>query len=130
MSFRTLIIAALLSGAVFVIGCKSNSPVMNVPNTQFSANSKPDLARVKKAIVLGGTRSGWQMQPVADGHILATILNSGHIAKVDIRYSTDSYSITYKDSSKFIYDGTTISPTYNHWVDKLHSHIRKELSRL
>ena len=132
MSFKNLVVALICSGAVFLIACSNKTvPVINYTGTPIETSSaKPDLNKIKKAIVLGGIKAGWQMQPVADGHILASLFSAGHIIKVDVKYDTKTYSITYKESSNLEYNGTTISPDYNNWVGKLNSNIRSQLSKI
>ena len=131
MSFKSLLIAMLGASVIFVAGCKTNEPVTNYQSTPVATKSgKQDLAKVKKAIVVAGTKAGWQMQPIADGHILAAIFSRGHTAKIDIKYSVDTYSITYRESSNLQYDGTNIHRDYNAWVNELNQNIRDELSKL
>lgn len=130
MSFKTLAIAMLFSGAAFLIGCKSNPAVLNIENSQISASSKASLVNVRKAIMLAGIKSGWQMQPIKDGHMLATLHTTGQVARIDIKYNTETYNILYKDSDNLQYDGSTIDARYNYWVEQLHRNIRSELAKL
>jgi hypothetical protein len=132
MSFKNLVLALISASAIFLIGCGNTAPVMNVEGSPIATmdGKKPALDKVKKAIVVAGTKLGWQMQPVADGQIVATLFNRGHMAKLDIKYSAETYSLTYKDSSNLKYDGTNIHRNYNKWIDNLDRNIRAELSRI
>lgn len=131
MSFKNLVVALLCASAVFLIGCNRTQPIMNFEGSPIvTTSAKPTMSQVKKAIVVAGTKIGWQMQPTKDGHILATLFNRGHMAKLDIKYDTKTYSITYKDSSNLMYDGTVIHRNYNNWVDRLHRYIRAELANI
>ena len=99
MSFKNLVIALISASAIFLFGCGNTAPVMNIDGSPVATVSgkKPALDKVKKAIVVAGTKLGWQMQPVADGQIVATLFNRGHMAKLDIKYSSESYSLNYKE---------------------------------
>jgi hypothetical protein len=105
--------------------------VVNYEASPISTNNHPaEQAGVKRAILIAGSKLHWQMQPVDDGHIVATLMVRKHIAKVDITYTSENYSITYKDSTNLMYDGKKIHSQYNNWVDVLHRQIRVELSNL
>ncbi len=132
MNFRALSIALFSASAIFLIACGNTAPLMNFENSPIVTVSgkQAKMESVKKAIILGGTSKGWQMQPVADGHIVGTIFHSGHMAKVDVKYTTDTYSVTYKDSSNLNYDGANIHKRYNHWVRLLNDAIRAQLTAL
>ena len=131
MSFKHLVVALLCASIVSLFACSTMVPVVNYPGTPVETSSgKATLKDVKRAIVFAGTRIGWQMQPAGDDQILASLFSSGHIIKVDIKYSTKSYSITYRESSNFDYNGKTIKPEYNEWVSDLHDKIRDELKKI
>lgn len=130
MSIRTLSIIAVCASAIIFAGCGRN-PVMNIEGSPIAVSSgKTTMDKVKGAIISAGTRLGWQMKPVADGHMVATLFLRGHMAQVDIKYTTESYSITYKDSSNLKYDGTNIHKNYNGWIQNLDRNIRVALSPL
>jgi len=131
MSFRNLLLALLSTCAIFLIGCGNTAPITNFEGSPIvTVSGKPALEKVIKAIVGAGTKIGWQMQSVADGHIVATVFSRGHMAKVDIKYDANTYSITYKDSSNLNFSGDSIHRNYNRWVDRLHRNIRAELAGL
>ena len=52
------------------------------------------------------------------------------MAKVDITYTTESYSVVYKDSHELLYDGKEIHRNYNNWVLQLSDRIRLQLAQL
>ena len=119
---------ALLMGTL--AGCGKFDPILNVNNAPIEGAGSKTMNNVKRAIILAGSRIGWQMQTVSDGHVVATLFRAGHMAKVNINYTSESYSITYKDSSNLEYNGETILGTYNRWVEELHKAIRKNLARM
>ncbi len=115
---------------VMLWGCGQSSPVQNYANTPISAESgHKNLKQIEKDIKLAGVATGWQIQTVKPGHFVATLFRSGHMAKVNIYYTANQYSIKYKDSSNLQYDGTNIASKYNDWVKKLHNKIRERLSK-
>ena len=131
MSIRTLSIIAVCAGAIILAGCNRTNPVMNVEGSPITvASGKTNMEKVKGAIISAGARMGWQMKAVSDGYLVATLYQRGHMAQVDIKYTTESYNITYKDSSNLLYDGTNIHRNYNNWVNNLDRNIRAELAQL
>lgn len=131
MSLRTLSILAVCAGAIIFAGCNRSNPVMNVEGSPIAVTSgKTNMEKVKGAIISAGARLGWQMKPVSNGHLVATLYQRGHMAQVDIKYTTETYSITYKDSSNLMYDGSNIHRNYNNWITNLDRNIRAELAQL
>lgn len=121
----------ILFAAVGVIaGCRT-APVYNVEQQSIVTtvqNVKTD--DVRKAIIRAGASLGWQMRDVKPGHIVGTLNLRKHMAKVDIKYSTKSYSILYKDSQNLKYDGSSIHKNYNGWIQNLQRNIDVQLNTL
>lgn len=128
---NTVKILGLALLALFLVACKTQ-PVYNVNQAPVTTASEgqPTMEQVKQAIVRAGTSLGWRMEPQGDGLIVATLLNRGHMAKVDIKYNTSSYSISYKDSRDLKYDGEKIHKAYNGWIENLDQRIRSRLIAL
>ena len=117
MSFKkisTVILALLL---VTIIGCRA-TPIRNVNDSPVTASGKYSLSDVKKAIVQAGQSLGWGMKDVKPGVMIGSIFVRNSMAKVDIKYSKKSFSISYKDSSGLKYDGVNIHRNYNGWIAK------------
>lgn len=128
MSYRSIAIAVLASIISLISGCSEVNPVLNYPNSPISTSVGNDqMKHVTRTIMLAGTRIGWQMKHVGEGHIVATIFRTGAMAKVDIHFTTQQFSIKYNDSSNMGYDGTQISNTYNSLVSRLHRSITSSL---
>ncbi|VAW97196.1 hypothetical protein MNBD_GAMMA21-1708 [hydrothermal vent metagenome] len=131
MLFKNHAPLILLASIFLFVGCASSNQVLNYNNAQVKSRSATISNKdMRRAIILAGTNSGWQMQEVKQGLVNATKFNTGHMAKVEITYNTKNFSINYVDSSNFQYDGTTIHKTYNKWVKVLYRNISKNLSRL
>ncbi|MFP5419309.1 MAG: hypothetical protein ACLGHA_09150 [Gammaproteobacteria bacterium] len=128
MKFRSSFILAVISIAMLG-GCRS-AGIYNVSAAPVVANKSVSMDDVQKAIVRAGVGLGWQMKPVAPGLIEGTLTLRTHMAKVDIKYDTKTYSITYKDSSNLDYSGSSIHKNYNGWVQNLDNGIRAQLVNL
>ncbi len=128
MKFHSSLVVAGIVVALLG-GCRS-AAIHNVSAEPVVANKPVSMDDVQKAIVRAGAALGWQMKPVEPGLIVGTLNLRTHMAMVDIRYDTKTYSITYKDSSDLGYDGTSIHKNYNGWIENLDRGIRTQLSNL
>ena len=122
-----LALAALL--AVLLVACAQ--PVRNVDGVQVVA-SKPDhsLEDVTLAIRRAAGALGWRTEVESPGHVVASIALRTHTASVDIRYTTQRYSIQYRDSTNLGYDGTNIHKNYNGWIQNLERDINFHLGAM
>ena len=108
--------------------CSTLSPIKSV-----DAQNIPEgltTQQVKKSVILAGQSRGWIMMPVSEGVMNATYTARGHMAKVQIDYSTQFYSISYKDSSNLNLKGNMINRHYNKWIDNLNISIQRQLSKM
>lgn len=130
MFSRLLTIWLLCTGVFLSVSCGSSNPILNYQEVPTAGNSgTANLNNVQRAILTACARNGWQPKVAGNGHIAATKYLSGRIAVVDIHFSAETYSIAYRDSSNMGYDGTSINPLYNDWVESLNQEIRTKLSR-
>ena len=83
--------------------------------------------QIEKAIANGGAQRGWVVQSVTPGHMLGTLNIRRHTVRVDIRYTSASYSITYKDSDNIKFREGKIHGAYNRWVRNLNGDIQQAL---
>jgi len=70
------------------------------------------------------------MKIVRPGLIVGTLYVREHMAKVEIPYDRNTYSILYRDSNNLDYDGANIHGNYNGWVQNLSNAINARLSVL
>jgi hypothetical protein len=125
------LLALLLSCSLLAIGCRANAPVYNIRDAPVSASkARPSLEEVGVAIRRAGTSLGWRMTPREPGHIQGTLYVRTHVAVVDVNYTTRAYSIRYADSTDLNFDGDSIHPNYNRWIQKLDDAIRAQLLAL
>ena len=119
----------LLSLALVLIGAGGcRSTVAEVKDEPFfGATKNADLNQVTQKIIEAGQRRRVNMQVIAPGHIEATYAKRNVKAVMDIKYNTERFSITYKDSYGLSYDAAdnTINSHYNSWVKNLKADISR-----
>jgi rRNA maturation protein Rpf1 len=110
----TLITLALLTTA----GC-TNKPVLNTQH-ELPANAQVSDEQMKQVIINALAKREWTVQRLSPQLIQAeiTVRNQFH-AEIDIRYTRNSYAITYRDSRDLGYKDGTIHRNYNRWVSML-----------
>jgi len=97
-------------------------PVFNVQSHPF-ATPLAALAERDMQIRRAGAGLGWVMNDVSPGRIQAVLNIRTHQAVADITFSQTAFSITYRTSSNLDYDGHTIHPNYNGWIENLEKAI-------
>jgi hypothetical protein len=113
---------------IVICGCTSK-PVYNLENERIPTlanGEQPSSSQVEQAIYSAAQKRGWSPRIVSPGLIEARITVRSHKAAVDIQYSRDSYSITYRDSTNLDYRKGKIHRNYNNWVVKLSGSIQRE----
>ncbi|MBV4480185.1 hypothetical protein [Pseudomonas khavaziana] len=110
----TLITLALLTTA----GCTSK-PVLN-PQHELPATGQVSEEKMKQAIVAALQKREWTVQRLGPQLVQAEITVRGQFyAAIDIRYSRNSYAITYRDSRDLGYKDGKIHRNYNRWISML-----------
>lgn len=101
--------------------------VENVENASIPAGL--DMKTIGDAIIDGCSVRNWQASEVEPGYMQCTLYIRDHMAKVDIRFDTSAYSITYADSDNLKYNAekNKIHRNYNSWVQNLRGDINNEL---
>lgn len=116
--------------ALVIAGCKS-APVQNVQDAGIATGAtNASMENIQKAIIRAGASLGWNMKPAGEGAMIGTLHLRKHVAVVDIRYNTQTYSILYKDSQNLDYDGTNIHSNYNGWIQNLNRAIQTQLATM
>ena len=128
---KKIILIVLALVVALGIGCRS-SIVKNVQNTPmtFSSENKPSIELIKKAIIIAGSGLGWRIKSQSPGHLIGTLNLREHTAIVDIKYTTENFSITYNSSTNLNYDGTNIHSNYNGWIQNLEKAIIVQISHI
>ncbi len=128
---RKFIFIFLVVVVALSIGCRT-SLIKNVENAPITphAGQSASIQEIEKAIIVAGAGLGWQIKSQSPGNLIGTLALRSHIAVVDIKFNTETYSITYKDSTNLDYGGTYIHSNYNGWVQNLEKSINAHLAAL
>ncbi len=114
----TLITLALLTTA----GCTSK-PILNTQH-DLPANAQVSEEKMKTVIVNALQKREWNVQRLSPQLVQAEItVRNQYYAAIDIRYTRNSYAITYRDSRELGYKDGKIHRNYNRWVNNLDSDI-------
>lgn len=84
---------------------------------------------VREAMIAAGAAREWRFSDAGPGKLIGSLQVRGrHMVEVDVAYSPERYSLTYRSSINMNYrsDGT-IHPNYNVWVKDLLDRFRAEL---
>ncbi|OIN43586.1 hypothetical protein BLL37_18370 [Pseudomonas azotoformans] len=110
----TLITLALLVTA----GCTSK-PILNTQH-DLPANAQVSEEKMKMVIVNALQKREWTVQRLSPQLVQAEInVRNQYYAAIDIRYTRNSYAITYRDSRELGYKDGKIHRNYNRWVSML-----------
>jgi hypothetical protein len=120
----------LMVCAVLLIAACRASPMYSVESAPLNPPPKATMADVQRAIIRAGAGRGWVMTPKEPGLIEATYSRQGHVATIDIRYDLKSYSINYVSSENLNYDGSSIHPRYNSWIQYLQTDIQNQVAAI
>lgn len=129
MKTAKIILSALALGLLVACGAQPVHNIAEAPAITASGH-QPSMFAMKKAIMMAGTKLGWEMQPVKPGLIVASLHLRKHVAVVNVTYNTRAYSITYKDSTNLDYKNGQIHRNYNGWIENLDKGIRAQLAAM
>lgn len=133
---KKLLLTLLASTCLFASGMVQarSEPLVNYENVQVTSASGKSLTidNMKAIFQRVATRSGWEIKELGNGKLAASLaLGHGkHIMVIEISYTGNSYSITYRDSYNLNYSQDAgrqvIHPNYNKSLAKLIEMIRLE----
>lgn len=127
-------IALVLMSVLALAGCRL-ATLENVNDAPYGVSAASNPAQLtmndyEKAIIRAGTKRNWIFERVETGHLVGTNdVRGKHTAVVDVKFTNETFSITYKDSKNLNHDASRneIHPNYNHWVRNLSKDIRSEV---
>lgn len=127
---RIVGLSAIILALVLMSGCRSGM-VYNVDAMPVDVKKATTEDQMYSAIKQAGISLGWIVKKVDEGHATAQLNLRSHMALVDIKYTQDEYSITYKNSINLNYDPAknTIHSNYNGWIQNLNQAIQVQLSQ-
>lgn len=128
--FKRIFITLSCVVVLALTGCSGGTNILNVQSRFTVHSGNANLENVTRTIITSCAVKGWKPTLNSPGDIIATRRSSGHVAKVEITYTTESFNIQYLDSDNMNYDGKHISSVYSQWVGELRSEIKSRLSDL
>ena len=119
----SLLRAALITLALLTAAGCTSKPVLNTQH-DLPANAQVSEEKMKTVIVNALQKREWTVQRLSPQLVQAEITVRGQFyAAIDIRYTRNSYAITYRDSRDLGYKDGKIHRNYNRWVNNLDSDI-------
>lgn len=121
--------AIAVTGLLILSGCRT-AAIYNVENDPVEVKVSQD--KVYQAIKMAGNSKGWIITQVKPGLAMGKLNARKHQAVVEIPYTSESFSIKYRDSLNLKYNAETneIHNNYNGWVQNLENAINFQLSTL
>ena len=107
------------------ISCSRRIPIYNVDSSPIPFDLTKEI--VGKSIINAGILLGWKIKITDSGIISAKIFLRKHVADVEIKYDSQQYSITYKNSEKLNYKNGKIHKNYNSCIQNLDRGIQRQL---
>jgi hypothetical protein len=110
---------------VLLSSCARDKPVYNVESEPIMTGTgiTPTLDQARIAIRRAVIKKTWRIMETGPNSLEANINKGSKVARVTIDYTTKSYSIRYKSSSRLLYDGSRIHRRYNSWIKGLRKTI-------
>lgn len=93
-------------------------------------DKKPTKAQIKKSILAACADRDWVCTPDGANQIKGDLRVRTHKVAISIKYSPTKVVYTYRSSEEMNYDGTYIHKKYHMWIDRLHSSVKRNLSRI
>lgn len=127
-------IGAFLVAVTALAACRT-APIYNVEDAALTTPPKAEMLEIENAIKRAGGGLGWQIRRADQdemGHLVGRLPIRSHVAVVDIRHDTETFSIAYRDSTNLRHDAEkgTIHSNYNDWIRNLQNAIVRETSML
>ena len=127
-------LASRLASAVLIglmTACSGSLvPIRNVDRAPVivPSGTSPSEAAVRDAVMRALAANSWQVDGERPTTVFASKTHGIHSARIVVSYGVKSYSIKYVDSSESLhFDGDSIHPRYNAWIEQLERSIRAGL---
>ncbi|PMX28012.1 MULTISPECIES: hypothetical protein [unclassified Pseudomonas] len=115
----SLLRATLITLALLTTAACTSKPVLNTQH-DLPANAQVSEEKIKQVIVTALQKREWSVQRLSPQLVQAEItVRNQFYAAIDIRYTRNSYAITYRDSRDLGYKDGKIHRNYNRWVSML-----------
>ncbi len=133
---RSLLAATMVAGLLYLApltgeqaSAWAGKPVQDIENVPVPEGM--NMEAIGDAVIDGCAKRNWVATEVEPGHMQCTLYIRSHMAMVDVRFDTETFSITYADSENLGYDAEDheIHRNYNGWVQNLNGDIRNAMLR-
>lgn len=116
---KILLVVAVLT----LTACATTKPLYNAEGISFTQTLTQEQA--ENAIVAALKYKRWRVTDVTKDKVFAEIHVRSHFAKIEIDYTTTTFSIRYVDSNNLDYKSTPpkIHRNYNKWISLLENEI-------
>lgn len=133
MKFFRILFMAVLAFVSLHAAARQVVQIVNYENVPIDVPGLSE-AQVRNAIEGAARQREWDVRQIAPGKLLATLVVRGkHTVQVEIAYSPQTYSLTYRDSVNMKFTpglgAGQIHPFYNRWVGELNQGIRIAVSK-
>lgn len=122
-SITASLLLIVIAFSTQLAGISRDEPIRNPTDIPISwtGEGKPTIELIQRAIIAGCAQRGWMCQAIKPGEIRAVLLVRKHMAEALISFDTESFSVTYVNSTELRYDAAenTIHRKYNQWVANL-----------
>lgn len=117
----------LLTSVLILLASCQTVPVYTVENAEIftASGKKPTLAQVRTAIRRAAVSKTWKVKELNPNTLVARVGKKTIAVVVTIEFTTDRYSIKYRDSKNLSYKDGMIRSRYNSWVTKLRARIEE-----
>ncbi len=127
---KALLKVAMLGLSLTVTSACSNLDPIENPTSSLNSLDNLSSNEIKESIVAGCKGEEWRIIKADSTRVIAAKIAADKTATVEIEYSTDGYTINWKDSSGTLTrQESKISPKYNSWVKRLRIVIDDKLSK-
>ena len=100
------------------------APIDNIVNDTIGSSTKNmSNNQIADTIIRAGLKRDWIIRRTGPNTLQARVDVRTHTAVVDIKFSKQSFSITYNSSKNLNYRNGNIHRNYNRWVNKLENDI-------
>jgi hypothetical protein len=127
--FKGITVLVMVLVMIGLGGCRT-APIRDMTNQPVPPGLSSE--QVSKVIQSAGNSLGWAMSETRPGLIEGNLFVRDHTAKIEIPFSSRSYSIRYVSSSNLKYNASnrSIHSNYNGWIQNLDNQIRSRLASM
>lgn len=109
---------------LFFTGCAMKAPIETIDTNIEKISNNLSFRQIERSIYKAATELGWRLYKNEDGYIVGHYYTPRYTASIDIKYTQDSYSISYNQSENLKHDGEQILSLYNTWIKELDKKIQ------